>query len=101
MIKIYDFCEKTFVKCSLVLPNDATPQNFTNSHKSLKFTKVFSLKSFLLYGIMHMYAHAHCVLVFRDSLGSITGGILDYSVGFQSLAAVRFIIYAVLIMSSY
>ena len=41
--------------------------------------------------LMLMYAHADCVPVFRESLGAIIGGILDYSVGFQSLAAVRFI----------
>jgi len=52
----YDFAEKTFADCSLVLPMNATLPNFakklfTNSHKTLKFAKVFSLKSFPLYGI--------------------------------------------------
>ena len=51
--------EKTFVDCSLVLPpKDAMPPNFTvktfaNSCKILKFTEVFSLKSFPLYGICY------------------------------------------------
>jgi len=44
---------KNFVDWSLVLPKDATPSNFVektfvNSNKTLKFTKVFSLESFLL-----------------------------------------------------
>ena len=48
------FVEKTFVDCLLVLPKHATSPNFaettfTNSHKLLKFVKVFSLKSFPLY----------------------------------------------------
>ena len=47
--------EKTFADCSLVLQKDATVPNFVEkafaiSHKTLKFAKVFSLKSFLLYG---------------------------------------------------
>ena len=51
------FAKKTtFVDCSLVLPKDATPLNFeeetfVNSHKTLKFTRVFSLESFLLYSL--------------------------------------------------
>ena len=44
---------------------------------------------------IHMYTHADCVSVFRESLGAIIGGILDYSVGFQSLAAVRFIMQCI------
>ena len=48
--------EKTFADCSLVLQKDATVPNFVEkafaiSHKTLKFAKVFSLESFLLYGI--------------------------------------------------
>ena len=31
-------------------PKDAVPPNFANSHKTVKFTKVFFLESFLLYG---------------------------------------------------
>ena len=50
------FTEKTFTDCSLVLPKDAMPLNFTEktfaiSHKTSKFVKVFSLESFPLYGI--------------------------------------------------
>ena len=49
------FAEKSFVDCSLVLLKDATPPNFAmktfaNSHKTSKFTKVFSLESIPLYG---------------------------------------------------
>ena len=50
------FVEKTFTDCSLVsLPKDAIPPNFaektfTNSCKTSKFAKVFSLGSFPLYG---------------------------------------------------
>ena len=48
--------EKTIVDCSLVPPTDATPpkfveKTFVSSHKTSKFVKVFSLKSFPLYGI--------------------------------------------------
>ena len=50
------FANKTFVNCSLVLPKDTTPPNFaktfTNSHKTLKFAKVFSLKVPTVYGIL-------------------------------------------------
>ena len=46
----------TFADCSLVPPKDITPPHFmekafANSHKTLKFTKVFSLESFPLYSI--------------------------------------------------
>ena len=50
----------TFMDCSLVPPKDITPPHFmekafTNRHKTLMFTKVFSLESFpytiLVYGI--------------------------------------------------
>ena len=49
------FADKTFADCPLVPPKDATPPNFTektftNSHKTVKFAKVFSLESFTLYG---------------------------------------------------
>ena len=50
-------------------PKDATPANFTektfvNNHKTTKFAKVFSLKSFLLSGVcMHLHNHS----------GSLTG----------------------------
>ena len=48
------FVENTFTDCSLVLPKDATPLNFTgetfvNGHKTSKF---FSLESFTLYGLI-------------------------------------------------
>ena len=58
----------------------------------------------LAYGTMHMCTLMLIVYLFfffRESLGPIIGGFLDYSVGFQSLAAVRSITYAVLIMSIY
>ena len=47
-----NFC----VNCSLMPPKDAMPLNFArktfmNSHKILKFAKVFFLKSFPLYGM--------------------------------------------------
>ena len=50
------FAEKTFADCSLAVPKDTTPPNFTekmfaDSHKTVKFAKVFSLESFLLYGV--------------------------------------------------
>ena len=52
----YDFRGENF--CGLLAyatPKDTTPPNFTektfaNSHKTAKFMKVFSLKSFPLYG---------------------------------------------------
>ena len=42
---------------TFAVPKDATPQNFVektcvNSHKTTKFAKVFSLKSFPLYGVV-------------------------------------------------
>ena len=51
------FAEKTFVDYLLVPPKDTMPPNvtektFVNSHKNSKFVKVFSLKSFPLYGIL-------------------------------------------------
>jgi len=47
--------KKTFAECLLVLPKDTTSPNFAEktfakSHKISKFTKVFSLESFPLYG---------------------------------------------------
>ena len=58
------FVEKTFADCSLLPPKDATPPNFAektfvNSHKTSKFTKVLSLKSFPLYGTsaMHVWSN--------------------------------------------
>ena len=52
----YDFRRENFrglLACAA--PKDATPLNFaektfTNSHKTVKFSKVFSLESFPLYG---------------------------------------------------
>ena len=49
--------KKIFVDCSVVPPNNAMPPNFTektfaNSHKTSKYVKVFSLKSFTLYGTL-------------------------------------------------
>ena len=50
------FTGKNFVDCSLVLPKDTMPSNFiektfTNSHKTLKFTKPFSFEGFPLFDI--------------------------------------------------
>ena len=46
--------EKTFADCSLVrLPRKFTEKTFLNSYKTLKFVKVFSLKSF------HYTVHIH------------------------------------------
>ena len=51
------FAEKTFADCSLLQrqkmprPNFAE-KTFAYSHKTAKFTKVFSLTSFPLYGIL-------------------------------------------------
>ena len=53
----YDFAEKNFRGLlAFAVLTDATPPNFTettfaDSHKTAKFTKVFSLESFLLYSI--------------------------------------------------
>ena len=56
MVKNMICAEKTIVDCLLVPPTDTTPPKFAektlvSSHKTLKFAKVFSLKSFPLYGI--------------------------------------------------
>ena len=55
LVKNTIFTEKTFVDCSL-LPHQWTSHTqilwrklFTNSYKTMKFVKVFSLKSFPLY----------------------------------------------------
>ena len=56
LVKKTIFTEKTFTDCLLVLrqmtpcPNFAE-KAFANSHKIVKFVKVFSIKIFLLYGI--------------------------------------------------
>ena len=42
------------------MPPNFVEKNFTNSHKTLKFTKVFSLKSFPLYG-MCLTMHDYCI----------------------------------------
>ena len=54
MVKNKIFTKKTFANCSL---EDSTPPNFvektfTNSYQTAKFTKVFSLKTFPLYGTL-------------------------------------------------
>ena len=54
----YDFCRENF--CGLLActakgchtPNFIKKKTFANGHKTSKFAQVFSLKSFLLYGIM-------------------------------------------------
>ena len=56
--KKYDFCGENFhrlLACAVL--KDPTPpkfhgENFMNSHKTAKFAKVFSLKSFPLYGTL-------------------------------------------------
>lgn len=53
----YDFQEKTFADCLLVLSKNATSPNFiektfTNSHKTLK---VFSLENFMVLAVVAMY----------------------------------------------
>ena len=54
------FANKTFLNCSLVLPKNSTLPNFvktfTNSHKTLKFAKVFSLESFPQYMVFYNQA---------------------------------------------
>ena len=53
----YDFRGENFYGLlASAAPKDATPPNFTektfaNRHKTMKFTQVFSLESFPLYGI--------------------------------------------------
>ena len=48
----YDFCGENFHRLlTFAVPKDTPPQNFaekmfTNSHKTVKFAKVFSLESF-------------------------------------------------------
>ena len=47
--------------CSLIPPKDVTlpnflEKNFVNSHKTAKFVKVFSLKSFLLYTVCFLFS---------------------------------------------
>ena len=60
---VESFCGKYFAKCSLVLPNNLTCPNLRklsrNSHKTLKFMKVFSLKSLPLYGSAWSDGTAH------------------------------------------
>ena len=46
-----------------ILPN-FTQKTFANTHKTAKFTKVFSLESFLLYGIMWPYTCTHLLSCF-------------------------------------
>ena len=48
----------------MLAPKDTVTQNFaqqtfTNSHKTAKFTQVFSLESFPLYGIFHFLGTLH------------------------------------------
>ena len=60
----YDFRGENFhglLACAA--PKDATPPNFTektftNSHKTAKFAKVFSLESFPLYGKLYLHVSA-------------------------------------------
>ena len=64
----------TRADCSLVLPivppEDITPPNFakktfTNSHKTLKYAKVFSLESFPLYTVNMHTQHPTYLLLCR------------------------------------
>ena len=56
----YDFRGENFHRLlACAVPKDATHPNFmektfANSHKTTKFAKVFSLESFLLYGIIQI-----------------------------------------------
>ena len=62
LVKKTIFAGKIFMDCSLLLPTDAMPPNltektFVNSHKTVKFAKVFLLESFPLYGMVHTHYH--------------------------------------------
>ena len=47
-----------------------TEKTFVNSHKIAKFVKVFSLKSFPLYGNLFLFQHEARVLLFLSPLPS-------------------------------
>ena len=53
LVEKYDFHGENLADCSPILSKDATPPNFTEIiyANSSKFVKVFSFKSFPLYGI--------------------------------------------------
>ena len=58
------FTKKTFAACSLGATKNAMPPNFvektfTDSHKTSKFTKIFSLKSIPLWGVVLMKWEAY------------------------------------------
>ena len=51
----WDFADKTLLDCLLISLQTITETNFADRHKTAKFAKAFSLKSFLLYSM-----HCHC-----------------------------------------
>ena len=58
---------------TFAMPKDATPQNFVektcvNSHKTTKFVKVFSLKSFPLYSMVIQIALSYLLVVLMQLL---------------------------------
>ena len=63
------FTEKTFTDCLLVPAQRRhlfCRETFANSHKTMKFAKVFSLESFLLYGIP-FYSFCMCFSSYTKS----------------------------------
>jgi len=63
LVKSTIFAKKTFTNCLLLPPQNFMEKTFTNSHKTAKFTTVFSLESFLLYGshINFKYTSSTCL----------------------------------------
>ena len=64
----YDFVEKTFADCSLVLPMNATPPNFakklfTNSHKTLINLQKFSPSKVSRYMVYELKVYKHCCTI--------------------------------------
>ena len=65
LVKNMIFMEKTFCRLlAFAVPKEAMPPNFAektfaNSHKTTKFTEVFSLESFPLYSTLCPYAYMH------------------------------------------
>ena len=54
----------TFAVTKDVTPQNFTEKTFTNNHKTVKFTKVFSLERFTLYGISYKFyivCGQHCI----------------------------------------
>ena len=67
----YNFRRENFLRLlTFAVPKDAMPPNFAektfvNSHKTVKFVKVFSLKCFPLYSILCMQVGKLCMYVSR------------------------------------